>query len=200
MKYDLHGVRALYPRIDKPYTWDGVVNKSMPCAYTAEGAKYECSFSVTEDIAKDLVRNCVAEYKRVKQGNWPEYKPTSIAEVFREDEMQPNHFIVKAQKKTYGDPNTRVAQFMEDGSRAPDGFQLTTGSIVNALLLLKPWSMGGRGGVTLRLQAVKCLQLAEGGIQTDPWADGIVTSNVASLNSGAQSTPSDTFFEDDFSM
>ena len=40
----IKGVKAYYPKIDKPYRFDssaGAKGKSVPCAATDDGAKYE---------------------------------------------------------------------------------------------------------------------------------------------------------------
>ena len=52
MDFKLYDIRALYARTHEPHNFSAPVNRSMPCAYDAPDAKYECSFVISEDVAK----------------------------------------------------------------------------------------------------------------------------------------------------
>ena len=166
----IFGVRALYPRLNQPYHFDAGANKSMPCSYDTPEAKYECSFIINEDQAKDVIKNSIEAFKMAAKPNWLPWAPKSIADVFSADPESDN-FILKSVKKTYGEDGNAPKQFLADGSLAPDGFMLTTGSICHAVLTLAPWNYAGRSGVTFRLKAVKVVQLADAPIATDPFAN-----------------------------
>jgi len=166
----IFGVRALYPRLNQPYHFDATANKSMPCSFDTPEAKYECNFIINADQAKDVIKNSIEAFKMAAKPNWQPWAPKSIEEVFNADPESDN-FILKSVKKTYGEDGNAPKQFLADGSLAPEGFMLTTGSICHAVLTLAPWNYAGRSGVTFRLKAVKVVQLADAPIATDPFAN-----------------------------
>ena len=180
-EHKIYQARALYPRLNQPYHFDAAANKSMPCSYDTPEAKYECSFIINADQAKDIIKQSLEAFKIAAKPNWQPWAPKSVEEVFGADPESDN-FILKSVKKTYGEDGNAPKQFLADGSLAPDGFMLTTGSICHAVLTLAPWNYAGRSGVTFRLKAIKVVQLADAPIATDPFAadDKAIMAQAAS--------------------
>lgn len=171
MDYKLMNVEALWPRIDRPYKYDPSVGErgsSVPADPTDEDASYEITLIVTPEQAKDLAKAMVDTAKKSDKLKGKEWKPGGLEDLFEKDE---NCYRVKCNIKTYGDPNTKPVEFMDDGSKAAPGFQLTSGSIVHAMIRIAPWAYAGKIGVGLRPKAIKVVRLAErtGGIQSDPF-------------------------------
>ena len=50
---------------------------------------------------------------------------------------------------------------MQDGTKAADDFQLTTGSKIHVMLRIAPWAYAGKVGVSLRPEGVMVVDLAE---------------------------------------
>ena len=180
-EHKIYAARTLYPRLNQPYHFDAAANKSMPCSYDTPEAKYECSFIINADQAKDIIKQSLEAFKIAAKPNWQPWAPKSIEEVFNADPESDN-FILKSVKKTYGEDGNAPRQYLADGSLAPDGFMLTTGSICHAVLTLAPWNYAGRSGVTFRLKAIKVVQLADAPIATDPFAadDKAIMAQAAS--------------------
>ena len=180
-EHKIYSSMALYPRLNQPYHFDATANKSMPCSYDTPEAKYECSFIINADQAKDVIKNSIEAFKIAAKPNWQPWAPKSIEEVFNADPESDN-FILKSVKKTYGEDGKAPIQWLADSSLAPSGFMLTTGSICHAVLTIAPWNYAGRSGVTFRLKAIKVVQLADAPIATDPFAadDKAIMAQAAS--------------------
>jgi len=180
-EHKIYNAQALYPRVNQPYHFDAALNKSMPCSFDTPEAKYECNFIIDEAQAKDVIKQSLEAFKMAAKPNWQPWAPKSIEEVFGADPVS-EKFILKSVKKTYGEDGNAPRQYLADGSIAPDGFMLTTGSICHVVLTLAPWNYAGRSGVTFRLKALKVVQLADGPVATDPFAndDKAVMAQAAS--------------------
>ena len=180
-EHKLYGVRAIYPRLNQPYHFDGALNKSMPCSFDTPEAKFESGFVINADQAKGVIKESLEAFKLSAKPNWQPWAPKSIEEVFGADPESDN-FILKSVKKTYGEDGNAPKQFLADGAIAPAGFMLTTGSICHVVLTLAPWNYAGRSGVTFRLKALKVVQLADGPVATDPFAadDKAIMAQAAS--------------------
>ena len=186
-EYKLYGVRALYPRLNGPYHFDAIANKSMPCSYDAPDAKYECNFIITPDQAWDVIKQSLEAFKMAAKPNWQPWAPKHVEEMFGAD-LESDNFILKSVKKTYGENGNAPKQFLTDGSIAPEGFMLTSGSLCHVVLTLAPWNYAGRSGVTFRLKALKVVQLADAPVATDPFAsDDLANANTKAVLAQAAS-------------
>ena len=155
----IKGVKAYYPKIDKPYRFDssaGAKGKSVPCAATDDGAKYELQFVLTSEQAKELYKVMNNEYKTSDQrtDSWA----AKLDQPFKEQED--GTFLGKASiKAAYNSaPTSPPTQFDSQNTRLPEGFQLTTGSTNSIAVVLVPYEINGTG-VSLRLKSVQILAL-----------------------------------------
>ena len=188
MIYQLENVEALWPKLDRAYKFDPAQNRSIATEVTDTEGSYEVSVVLNEDEAKALAGAMRKEFNAQRKDDWKDWTPKSLDEVFKKDET--GHYIAKITKKSYGEANSKPAQWMQDGSPAAPDFQLTTGSKICVQFILKPWTYGGKAGVGLRPTDIMVLELAErkdsqGG---NPFASKAVGGNPFGLPN--QSTPS----------
>lgn len=153
------GVKALWPRLDKPYRFDQQKMESVPCAPTADQAKYELSFEMNKEQAKTLWTEMAKAYKEeaaAKGEQWPEYKMP-----FKQND-DGNYVFKAGLKAAYNGEATRPpSQWDAKANRLPADFQLTTGSIVNLNVKMIPYNARIGNGVSLRLSAVQVIELSE---------------------------------------
>ena len=176
MQHKLMNVEALWPKIDRPYKWSTEQNRSVPTEATDPEGKYELNLVITDDQAKELAKVMKDEFKNKKEKGWKEWAPKGLDDIFKKDD---GVWQVKTVKKTYSDPSSKPSQYMLDGTKCPDDFQLTTGSKIHVMLLVKPWNYAGNSGVTLRPAAIKVVELRERLDGGDPFADQSVKAEVS---------------------
>ena len=153
MTYQIKGVEALYPRINRTYKFDSSENRSVPCDPTDDGASYEMSFKMNETQAKALMTAMATAYKEKREAKWPEKFPVPF---IKDDDGM---YIGRAKLKgAYGkDVTAKPKQYDAKNKILPDDFQLTTGSTVNIAVVLIPYHMRD-SGVSLRLRAVQVIK------------------------------------------
>ena len=188
MIYALENVEALWPKLDRAYKFDAVQNRSVATDATDVEGSYEVNVVLNEDEAKALAGAMRKEFNAQRKDDWKDWAPKSLDGVFKKDET--GHYIAKITKKSYGEANSKPAQWMQDGSPAQPDFQLTTGSKICVQFIIKPWNYAGKAGVGLRPTDIMVLELAErkdsnGG---NPFASKAVGGNPFGLPN--QSTPS----------
>jgi len=155
MNYFITDVEVLYPRINKPYRFDTVENRSVPCDVFDENASYNMQFRMNNAQAKELMLVMAQSYAEKREDKWPEKIPMPFTK--EEDGM----FIGKATlKAAYGKEATRKPQQVDAKNKAAgDDFLLTTGSTANIAVVLVPYMMQvGKAmdaGVSLRLRGVQ---------------------------------------------
>ena len=186
MDYRLTNVKALWPKIDRAYKFDPTPTEhrprggSVPCDATDPEGVYEMHVVMTDQQGKDLANTMRKAWKEDEKVNKKPFPYTDIEQIvpFNEDNTGR---IAKLKKKTYQDAKSKPRQYMKDGSKAADDFQLTTNSIVHTAITLKPYDFGGKQGVSLRLQAVMVEELAEREQQeqSNPFDDLVETSDDA---------------------
>ena len=166
MDYRLTNVKALWPKIDRAYKFDPTPTEkrpkggSVPCDATDPEGVYEMHVVMTDQQGKDLANTMRKAWKEDEKVNKKPFPYTDIEQIVPLNEDNTGR-IAKLKKKTYQDAKSKPRQYMKDGSKAADDFQLTTNSIVHTAITLKPYDYGGKQGVTLRLQAVMVEELAE---------------------------------------
>lgn len=154
--YILKGIEAKYPRLDQPYRFDqsaGENGKTVPCLADDDAAKYELSFVMSTDQAKDLHKAMTKAYNAKRDKSW-------AAKFTVPFEKQDDGTVVgKANiKATFGDRPTGIpAQFDADNKRLDDDFLLTTGSTINLAVELVPYKMANTG-VSLRIRGVQVIK------------------------------------------
>ena len=175
MDFKLYDTRALYARTHEPHNFSAPDNRSMPCAYDAPDAKYECSFVISEDVAKQTANAAVSAYNAKKKHDWLPYKPSNLEQIFKRETdvngVETGNLIIKSIKKTYGEKGNAPKVWMPDSKEAPEGFRITNGSECHALLYLAPWNYAGKSGVQFRLKGIKVNLLADAPVMDDPFKD-----------------------------
>lgn len=168
MRHLIKNVEAMYPRINRPYRFDGVnAGKSVPCEAHEDGAAYELQFRMDREQASALLKAMKNAYATVRESDPKKSKgdkawPEKIKNPFKDegDGFYTHKAKIKAQ---YNNQLTRpIAHFDSERNALPEGFELTTGSIVNIACVFIPYNTDMAGaGVSLRLSAVQVLKLAE---------------------------------------
>jgi hypothetical protein len=181
MQHMLTGVTARYPRLNSTYRFDSGDNRSVKCDPFDDGAAYEMSFVMSDDIAKELHGLCLEAYKNASaldtKRKWPDkpsllpYKRTEEGEVVGKCKL----------KGAYGGDKTQPPKQVDAArSKLPDDFELTSGSKCNVAVVVVPFNTGSINGVSLRLRAVQVLELAEMKGSDDPFSavDGGYTASA----------------------
>jgi len=156
-RFNINNVEAMYPRLDKPYNFNSMQNKSVPCDVFDDGAAYEVNFNMTKEQAADLYKNMVSAWNEGKEASWADKFDMPFKK------LDDGRFQGKSKlKAAYGKNATRTpAQYDAKSIKLDDDFQLTSGSTVNINVELVPYSMTSSAGVSLRLRAIQVVALAE---------------------------------------
>ena len=166
MDYRLTNVKALCPRINCAYKYDPTPTEnrpkggSIPCDATDPDGKYEMHVIMSDEQAKDLANTMRKAWKESDKTKAEPFYATDIEDIFPQNEDNTGR-IAKLVKKTYQDANSKPRQYMKDGSKAAEDFQLTTNSTIHVMLKIYPWSFAGKTGVQLRPEGVMVVELAE---------------------------------------
>lgn len=158
----IEDVEALYPKLNQPYRFDkkmGVKGLTVPCAATDDNAAYEMSIRMPKEKAVPLYKAMKAAYEDKKAANWPDMPKSNAVFEIDDDGMYTAKTKLKAKfNKDIVDP---PRQFDANNVPLAKDFLLTTGSTVNCLLSLVPYSSNSMGdGVSLRLRQVQVTKLA----------------------------------------
>ena len=156
-RFNINNVEAMYPRLDKPYSFNSMQNKSVPCDVFDDGAAYEVNFNMTKEQAADLYKNMVSAWNEGKEASWADKFDMPFKK------LDDGRFQGKSKlKAAYGKNATRTpAQYDAKSIKLDDDFQLTSGSTVNINVELVPYSTSTQFGISLRIRAVQVVSLAE---------------------------------------
>ena len=197
------GVKALYPKLDRPYRFDQGEQRSVPCSALEDGASYEINVILTPEQKKELADQLTVCWKAFAKQEGIKDKPTnSPVKLHLEDGSE---WVAKAKLKAAysGQATNPPRQYDADAKLLPPDFQLTSGSEVN--LIVKPiaYKTGVASGVSLRIVAVQVVDLAPAGEGSNPFApvDGGFKAEFeaqANLhkNTAPASAPPDDFNDD----
>lgn len=156
----LNDVEALYPRINQPYRWDkdkGEKGLTVPCDASDDNAAYEMSVRMPKEKAVPLYKAMKAAYEDKKAANWPDMPKSDAVFEIDDDGMYTAKTKLKAK---YNNKLTKPPEQFDSGNaRMAKDFMLTSGSTVNCLITLVPYSMNDHG-VSLRLRQVQVTKLA----------------------------------------
>jgi len=186
-------VTVRYPRINRPYRFCSIENKTVPCDALEDGAAYELSFELDKAGAIELHKRCMEIYNAAASADtkrkWKE-KPQYLP--YREPSEEGQPFMVKAKLKgAYGTDKTRPPM-QKDAQRKdlPEDFMLTSGSKCNVWGVLFAYNTGAVSGVSFRLKGVQVLELSEMQGGDDPFSETSgFTGNASSTSSAAESDP-----------
>ncbi len=126
MQHTIKNVTALWPRINRPYKFDSVEQRSAPCDAADPMGAYEMSFEMTRDAAKDLWAEMLKAYASKKQAGWPD-KPVSP---FKTSDDGTVIGKVKLKSSYNGELTKAPLQVDAANKKLPDDFLLTTGSTI----------------------------------------------------------------------
>lgn len=169
----LENVEALWPRIDRPYARNEATGSWDAVDATDPRGAYEMSALISEEQAKDLagkMREVFNTHEKTKGKQWVISKKDpetgleadrvvkSLDDIFVKDD---GVYRAKFKMPTYSDPTTKPRQFMHDGTKAADDFQLTMNSIIHVTFRIAAWTYGKKCGISLRPTGVMVVRLAE---------------------------------------
>jgi len=161
--------RALYPRLNQAYRYDSTPTAThprgvtVPCDAHDMGAEYTLNLELSEPEAVKLYNAMKADYIANKAPEWKDFKGPK--EVFDFNDENGKYTAKTQLKAMFGKELAEKVQQYDAKNvliKEPD-FMLTTGSIVNALVMLVVYNPqnDNQSGVSLRLRQVQVLELAE---------------------------------------
>jgi hypothetical protein len=170
MQYTIKNVEALWPRINRPYKFDTVERKSMPCDPKDPAGTYELMFRMTSGQAKELFAEMTKAWneRRKTETTWPE----KFTNPFKKEE-DTGCWTGRAQLRASfnGELTQKPKQYSRDGQLYGDDFMLTTGSKINISTTLIPYKMpSGAYGVSVRLRGVHVIEYREM-VSPNPFGD-----------------------------
>tara|TARA_R100001460_G_scaffold26246_4_gene53022 strand:- start:1812 stop:2594 length:783 start_codon:yes stop_codon:yes gene_type:complete len=185
----LTNVEVLWPRLDRPYKKNNATGQWDPTELTDSEGTYDVILKLQPDQAEELGKKMSAMFKaNFADKHWlqkirdPETGGDSDVPVKKWQDLfketDDGRFQRKFQIKTYGTPTTKPEIFdkyfdpIGVEEREPD-FQMTTGSMVHAVISIKAWTFGSKCGISTRPDAFMVLTRAE----RKPPSDGQVKQN-----------------------
>ena len=174
MQYKIKNAEALWPKLVEPFKFDDVQNRSVRTSRDDKEGSYELNLIVTSKEAGELAKKMKEAYaeKAAAKLNWPTgeqaWSPKSVDDLFKKDDS--GAYIVKCVQKTYSDPTTKPKQFMLDGTKCAEDYELTTGSEVHCMVSFFCWRFGQKTGVTIQPKAVMVVEHVERA-ENNPFAD-----------------------------
>jgi len=174
MQYKIKNAEALWPKLVEPFRFDEVQNRSVKTSRDNKEGSYELNLVVTSKEAAEIAKRMGEAYaeKAAATPNWPTgeqtWSPKSVDDLFKKDDS--GAYIVKCVQRTYCDPTTKPKQFMVDGTKCADDYELTTGSKVHCMVSFFCWKFGQKTGVTIQPKAVMVVEHVDRA-ENNPFAD-----------------------------
>lgn len=162
-EYYIKNVKAIYPRLDQTYHFNTKLGRSAPCDPSAPGAAFDLHFEMTAEQSMHLGKAIFAAYKDGRKDDWAA-KPKNP---FKTSLGKSNPIVAEGDNKIAkaklsgvlgGEVMSPPAMVDAKLNPLPANFKLTTGSIVNLVFALSPYSFAGQNGVTLRLKQVQVIK------------------------------------------
>ena len=158
----INNVKALYPRIDRPYRFDNEQQRSVPCDPLEQGAAYDMKFEgVTKEQDTEIYKTALEVYDQFAKGK--KGAPKKMANFPIAEDQETGIIVGKAKLAASfgGEATKKPTVFDSNNKEVPEDFQLTSGSLVNLFVGIVPYATGTVNGVTLRLKMVQVIQLAK---------------------------------------
>ena len=162
MIYKFYNVIARYPKLNQPYVWSDDANNYVGTTHDTPNAAFYCDAFLTNEQwqeADKAIRKVWSEFvaEQEKAG-----KPIKKPNEFRNplDEDGDGKGFVKMKLNCY-DEKTSVRQLDSKLNKLPLNFELTSGSKINARVVIKAYKSGAQQGITLRLTDVMVIELAD---------------------------------------
>ena len=193
----LMGVIAQHPRLNQTYLFDDAVGddgRSVPCAPTDAGAKYELDIRMTKEQAVTLYKKMKKFYNERKKPKWNDFPP-SVEKVIDGEKVngvftvEDGFYQVSTNRKgSYTKDGvtslvTPPAQYDSNNTLLPRDFMLTSGSEINVGLQFYAYSVGKYWGVSLRLREVQVVKLEP----MKPREETVMPSSFAKVDGGFKS-------------
>ena len=162
MIYKFMNVVARYPKLNQPYVWSDDANSYVGTTHETPNAAFYCDAFLTNEQwqeADKAIKKVWSEFvaEQEKAG-----KPIKKPNEFRNplDEDSDGKGFVKMKLNCY-DEKTSVRQLDSKLNKLPLNFELTSGSKINARVVIKAYKSGAQQGITLRLTDVMVIELAD---------------------------------------
>ena len=155
-------VVARYPKLNQPYVWSDDANSYVGTTHETPNAAFYCDAFLTNEQwqeADKAIKKVWSEFvaEQEKAGK-PIKKPTDFRNPLDED--GDGKGFVKMKLNCY-DEKTSVRQLDSKLNKLPLNFELTSGSKINARVVIKAYKSGAQQGITLRLTDVMVIELAD---------------------------------------
>ena len=187
--YIIENVEALWPKIDKTYTFDQSVKRSVPCGPRDQGADFSIAFRMGSATAKALFVQMKDAYDANKEPKWVD----KLVNPFVKDDNGTYTHKASLKGAYKGEVTNKPLQVDSQGTPLPDDFQLTTGSTVSIAVQLIPYDFGGKQSVSLRLKAVQVIKYVPMEVR-NPFAS---TPKVVKSNNVLDEAPADDGFDEE---
>tara|TARA_R110000824_G_scaffold170455_2_gene347849 strand:- start:143 stop:847 length:705 start_codon:yes stop_codon:yes gene_type:complete len=202
--YIIENVEALWPKIDKTYTFDQSVKRSVPCGPRDQGADFSIAFRMNSATAKALFVQMKGAYDANKEPKWAD----KLVNPFVKDDNGTYTHKANLKGAYKGEVTNKPLQVDSQGTPLPDDFQLTTGSTVSIAVQLIPYDFGGKQNVSLRLKAVQVIKYVpmevrnpfgavDGGFVMEDANPFASTPKVVKSNNVLDEAPADDEFDEE---
>ena len=155
-------VVARYPKLNQPYVWSDDANSYVGTTHETPNAAFYCDAFLTNEqwqqadaAIKKVWKEFVTEQEKAGK---PLKKPNDFRTPLDEDGEGKGY--VKMKLNCY-DEKTNVRQLDSKLNKLPPEFELTSGSNINARVIIKAYKSGAQQGITLRLTDVMVNELAD---------------------------------------
>ncbi len=162
IKLKLSKVQALHPRMNQPYRFDKYEQRSVPCDHRDDGASYSLQMIVTKEHEAQIKKVCQQAFKELRANNdrapdKPDFLPYKTND---NDEI-----VVKAKLPCFSAKKKKNIEpprhYDMKNKVLPEGFELTNGSTINVALVANGYVSPVGSGITLYIDAVQVVELAE---------------------------------------
>ena len=172
MDIQLQNIEVKWPRLNQWYEYvkfktptpDGKKGENTPCDALKPGSRREVTLRLTQDQAATLWQKMCEAWAEKKEPTWPAQPENPMKAETDQDKNPTGYWLISAKKKgTYDGkkPAQPPKQFDQMARELPEDFELTTGSVCNFHLTLISYSGAMGNSVSLRLQALQVVTLAE---------------------------------------
>ena len=162
MIYKFMNVVARYPKLNQPYVWSDDANSYVGTTHETPNAAFYCDAFLTNEQWQEADKSIKKVWSEFVAEQEKAGKPIKKPNDFRNplDEDGEGKGYVKMKLNCY-DEKTNVRQLDSKLNKLPSNFELTSGSDINARVIIKAYKSGAQQGITLRLTDVMVNELAD---------------------------------------
>ena len=155
-------VVARYPKLNQPYVWSDDANSYVGTTHETPNAAFYCDAFLTNEQWQEADKSIKKVWSEFVAEQEKAGKPIKKPNEFRNplDEDGDGKGFVKMKLNCY-DEKTSVRQLDSKLNKLPLNFELTSGSKINARVVIKAYKSGAQQGITLRLTDVMVIELAD---------------------------------------